>query len=111
MTRSPHLSQVALAAGLPARYLYWFGHSGQRYLFTCTGSRGAADFESGVAIAVSGGQIIWIGEVAELSRMAGDAVPRRAEIYVHLLAATLAERRSVIDDLRPEERVRLRLAA
>ncbi len=111
MTRAPRLSQVALAAGLPARYLYWFGHSGQRYLFTCTGIRGVADFESGVAIAVSGGQIVWIGEVAELSRMAGDAVPRRAEIYVHLLAATLAERRSLIDDLRPEERVRLRLAA
>lgn len=111
MTPSPHLSKVALAAGLPARYLYWFGHSGRRYLFTCTGADSAADFESGVAIAVSGGQIVWIGEVASLARMEEDALPRRAEIYVHLLASTLAERRAVIEDMRPEERVRLRLAA
>ena len=111
MSPSPHLSKVAMAAGLPARYVYWFGHSGRRYLFTCTGASTAADFESGVAIAVSGGQIVWIGEVAALSRMAEDAGPRRAEVYVHLLAATLAERRAVIEDLRPEERVRLRLAA
>src|SRR5215208_7164024 len=111
MSPSPHLSKVAMAAGLPARYLYWFGHSGSRYLFTCTGASAAVDFESGVAMAVSGGQIVWIGEVAEFARMTKDAVPRRAEIYVHLLATSLAERRSVIEDLRPEERVTLRLAA
>ena len=64
-----------------------------------------------MGIAVSGGQIVWIGEVAELARMDAEALPRRAEVYVHLLAATLAERRAVIEDLRPEERVRLRLAA
>jgi hypothetical protein len=111
MSPSPHLSKVAMAAGLPARYLYWFGHSGRRYLFTCMGASAAADFESGVAMAVSGGRIVWIGEVAALSRMSEDAVPRRAEVYVHLLASSLAERRAVIEDLRPEERVRLRLAA
>ena len=111
MSLSPHLPRVALAAGLPARFLYWFGRSGRRYLFSCTGARAAADFESGVAIAVSGGQIVWIGEVAELARMADSAVPRRAEIFVHLLAVTLADRRAVIDDLRPEEVVRFRLAA
>ena len=111
MSPSPHLSKVAMAAGLPARYLYWFGHSRRRYLFTCMSAGAAADFESGVAIAVSGGQIVWIGEVGEFSGMAEDTAPRRAEVYVHLLAATLAERRALIDDLRPEETVRLRLAA
>jgi hypothetical protein len=111
MTRSPHLSGVALAAGLPARFLYWFGHSGRRHLFTCVGAEAAADCEGAVGIAVSGGQIVWIGEAAELARMDAEALPRRAEVYVHLLAATLAERRAVIEDLRPEERVRLRLAA
>jgi len=111
MTRSPHLSEVALAAGLPARYLYWFGHSGRRYLFTCMGADAASDCEGAVGIAVSGGQIVWIGEAAELARMDREALPRRAEVYVHLLAATLAERRAVIEDLRPEERVRIRLAA
>jgi hypothetical protein len=111
MSQSPQLPRVTLAAGLPARFVYWFGRSGRRYLFSCTGAGAAADFESGVAIAVSGGQIVWIGEVAEFSRMAEHSVPRRAEIYVHLLAATLAERRALIEDLRPEEAVRLRLAA
>jgi hypothetical protein len=111
MSPSSHLSKVAIAAGLPARYLYWFGHSGRRYLFTCTGANAAADFEAGVAIAVSGGEIVWTGEVVALARMADDELPRRAEVYVHLLAETLAERRAVIEDLRPAERVRLRLAA
>jgi len=111
MSPSPHVSKVALAAGLPARYLYWFGHSGRRYLFTCMGAGAAADFESGVAIAISGGQIVWVGEVAELARMAKHSAPRRAEVYVHLLATTLAERRAVVEDLRPDERVTLRLAA
>lgn len=109
--RAPRLSEVALAAGLPARYVYWFGQSGRRYLFTCTGGSAATDFECGVALAVAGGEIIWIGEVAELSQMPADALPRRVELYVHLLAATLAERRALIADLRSAEPVRLRLAA
>lgn len=111
MSPSPHISEVALAAGLPARYLYWFGHSGRRYLFTCVGVNAAIDCEGAVGMAVSGGQIVWIGEVAELARMDAEALPRRAEVYVHLLAETLAERRLIVEDLRPEERVRLRLAA
>ena len=111
MSLSPHLPRVALAAGLPARFLFWFGRSGRRYLFSCTGARAASDFESGVAIAVSGGQIVWTGEVAALAKMDDKALPRRSEVYVHLLAATLAERRAVIEDLRPEEVVRFRLAA
>jgi len=108
---SPHLSQAALKAGLPARYVYWSGHSGARYLFTCMDADTAADFETAVALAVSGGQIVWTGESRDLGRMDARALPRRAEIYVHLLAATLADRRRVIDDLRPEEPTRLRLAA
>ena len=111
MTPAPHLSRVALAAGLPARYLYWFGRSGRRYLFTCMGEAATADFKSGVAMAVSRGEIVWIGDIAALARMPADAAPRRAAIYVHLLASTLAERRAVIEDLRPEECTLLRLAA
>jgi hypothetical protein len=107
----PQLSQVCLRAGLPARYLYWPGRSGRRYLFTCMGAEAASDFEAGVAIAVSGGEIVWVGEVSALARMPVQSLPRRAEIYVHLLAETLAERRAVAEDLRPEERMRLRLAA
>lgn len=111
MSLVPQIPRAALAAGLPARFLYWFGRSGRRYLFSCTGLRGAADFESGIAIAVSGKDIVWVGEVADLSRLAKDAPARRAAIHVHLLATTLGERRAVIEDLRPIEEVQLRLAA
>lgn len=108
---SPSLPRVAMTAGLPARYLYFSGRSGSRYLFTCMGLSAAADFESGVAIAVSGREIVWIGEVSELGQMPEDSLPLRAEIYVHLLAPTLSARRAVIEDLSPEEPLRLRLAA
>ncbi len=110
MSPLPQISRVAIAAGLPARYLYWIGHSGKRHLFTCTGGAAVTDFEFGVAIAVAGGEIVWIGDVDKLARMPQNARPRRAEVYVHFLAATSAERRAVIDDLRPE-RQQLRLAA
>jgi hypothetical protein len=108
---SPHVSRAALAAGVPARYLYWSGRSGRRYVFTCTSADSLADFEDGVAIAVRGERTIWVGEVRELARMAADALPRRASIYLHLLASTLEARRAVIDDLRVGEVAPLRLAA
>ena len=111
MSLFPQVPRAALAAGLPALFLYWVGRSGRRYLFSCTGLGAAADFESGVAIAVSGREIVWIGEVDALSRLPKDSPARRAAIHVHLLAATLAERRVVIDDLCPEERAEIRLAA
>ena len=112
MSSSPIVSRAALAAGIPARYLYWTGRSGRRYLFTRMENNAAAELESGVAIAVSGERIVWIGQVAELALLAIDAPPRRAAVYVHLLAATLAERRGVMWDLRPAEAEgHLRLAA
>ena len=111
MSPLPHLPRAALAAGLPLRFLYWFGRSGQRYLFSCTGLDGAADFESGVAIAVSGSEIVWSGEIAELLELPKDAPRRAGAIYVHLLASTLAARRAIVEDLRPEGHAELRLAA
>jgi hypothetical protein len=111
MSSLPEFPRAALAAGLPARFIYWYGRSGQRYLFSCTGLSGAADFESGVAIAVSGNEIVWSGEVNELIELPKDAPARRAAIYVHLLASTLIARRAVIEDLRPEALAELRLAA
>lgn len=104
----PHVSQAALAAGIPARYLYWTGRSGRRYLFTCMNAADAAGLESGVAIAVDGERIVWLGQVEELAR----APVRGAAVYVHLLASTVADRRGVIWDLRPSECAgHLRLAA
>jgi len=108
---SPHVSRAALAAGLPARFLYWSGHSGRRYLFSSTSAEMLHDFEDAVAIAVSGDRVVWVGDASALARFPADSAPRRAAIYVHLLAATAEDRRAVIEDLRPVERSFLRLAA
>ena len=111
MPPSPNVCRAAIAAGVPARFVYWAGRSGRRYVFTCTGAMSLSDFEDGVAIAVSRGEIVWSGHVTALARMPADAAPRQAAIYLHLLATTLQARRAVIDDLRPAEPDRLRLAA
>lgn len=115
MSSMPSISRAALAAGIPARYLYWTGRSGRRYLFTCMSGSTAAELESGVAIAVSGERIVWAGMVGDLALQPGDAPARRGAIYVHLLATTLAERRAVVSDLLPvedgKEQGHLRLAA
>jgi hypothetical protein len=104
-------SQVALAAGLPPRYFYWQGHSSRRYLFTATEPSIVGDFEEGVVIAVAGGRIIWSGEITELAEKALCSRLGGAAFYVHLLAATPAERRAIIYDLRPLGREGLPLAA
>jgi hypothetical protein len=102
MPPSPSPSRAALAAGVPARFLYWTGRSSRRYLFSCTGVAALADFEEGIAMAVRGERIVWVGEVAALARMPEQAGPRRAAIYLHLLATTAEEQRAVIEDLRPQ---------
>jgi hypothetical protein len=104
------VSQAALAAGLPARYQYWFGRSGRRYLFTLTEAGGIGDFAEAVAIVVRDGRIVWTGEVAALAVRQAPAPPDGA-LYIHLLAATPEERQVVIADLRPVEGPYLRLAA
>ena len=108
---SPTVSRAALAAGVPVRYLYWFGRSNRRYLFTCTDWRSLGDFAEGVAIAVAGGAIVWSGEIAAFLSLPPSAEARRAALYVHLLASSPEERRAVIADLRPAEGTHLRLAA
>ena len=110
-----HLSLAAIAAGVPPRYVYWYGRSGRRYLFTAAeggGQPGAVDdFAEGVAIAVRGGAIVWSGDVAALADLPRTAWHRGAAFYVHLLAATPEERRAVVEDLRPAQGEHLRLAA
>jgi hypothetical protein len=108
---SPYVSRAAQAAGVPARYIYWCGRSGRRYLFTCTSANSLGDFDEGVAIAVIGDRTIWVGDVAALARMPSDSAPHRAAIYLHLLAPTAAARQAIIEDLRPIEISHLRLAA
>jgi hypothetical protein len=99
---SPSPSRAALAAGVPTRFLYWLGRSGKRHLFTRTSGQGISDFEDGVAIAVRDGKVIWAGDIADLGRMPEHSAPRRATIYLHLLASNAEERQAVTDDLRPD---------
>lgn len=111
MAMSSEVSQAALEAGVPARFHYFYGRSGRRYLFTSTGGDTVGDFSDGVAIAVRAGSIVWAGAVSAFEAMPATAWTRRAALYVHLIAATDAERRALIDDLRPDERCHLKLAA
>ncbi len=105
------VSRAALAAGVPPRYQYWFGRSGRRYLFTCTEAGAAGDFADAVALVVDAGEIVWTGEAAALACPPRGLRAPAGAVYVHLLAATAAERRAVIEDLRPADGPHLRLAA
>jgi hypothetical protein len=107
MTASPYFSSAADEAGLPGRYLYWYGRSGKRYLFTSTDCAGIGDFVEGVAIAVRGGSVVWAGQGSMLADMPRTAWLRGADLYVHLLAASSEERRATVEDLRPPEHLRL----
>jgi len=111
MVRSPQPSSAALAAGIPARYVYWFGRSGRRVLFTATDRPALADLSGAVVIAVRAGAIIWAGECEALMRAPRTAWLCGAELYVHLLAAGPGERRALVEDFRPAERESVRLAA
>jgi hypothetical protein len=103
-------SVAALAAGVPDRYRYWYGHSRRRYLFTQTDGAALPDFAEGIAIAEQAGEILWIGEIARLAALPAGCAARRSRLSVHLLAASPEERRAVIEDLRPVTS-HLRLAA
>jgi hypothetical protein len=108
---SPAVPRAVLAAGLPARFVYWNGFSGGRHLFTAVGHDGIGDFDEGVAIAVVDGRIVWAGQIGENGSTIDAADHLRMAWYVHLLAATPEERRDIVEDLRPAERCHLRLAA
>ena len=109
MLQSSFVPQVALAAGLPARYLYFRGRSGRRHLFTRTSISELMDFCAAVAILVARGEIVWAGDASA----AGPAASTfgRVSAHVHLLAATAAARRGVVDDLAPVGVTIVRLAA
>jgi hypothetical protein len=108
---SPAVPRAVLAAGLPARVVYWSGLSGRRYLFTAGGRDGIGDFAEGVAIAVAEGRIVWAGDLAACEPAIDATGLSRASWYVHLLAGTPEARREIVEDLRPAECRHLRLAA
>ena len=108
---SSAVSRAAAAAGVPPRYVYWTGHSGRRHLFTAAGSGSIADFEDGVVLAVDGGRVAWVGEVAALAGAPCSGRFAHMTFHVHLLARSAEERRTIIEDLRPLDGCHLKLAA
>jgi hypothetical protein len=110
MVALPFLSRAAQDAGVPPRYRYWVGRSTRRYLFSEIDAGSAADFGDSVAIATTSGRIVWAGCGSDLPGHRSN-VPRDAQFSVHLLANTAEECRRIIDDLRPEQRPCLKLAA
>lgn len=101
MTTPSSVPQVAVEAGLPARYRYWTGRSGRRYLFTRTEFSALPDFGESVAIAVRREAIVWAGEPHPANLLSAVADIAGATFYVHLLAAGEAERREAVQDLAP----------
>jgi hypothetical protein len=101
MTTS-HIPHVAIDAGLSARYRYWTGASGARYLFTRIDADALSLFERAVVLAARSGRIVWAGEAADLDA-AGAALKRErgTAFYVHLLAGLPECRRAIVADLRP----------
>ena len=100
MTKVSFIPQSAVEAGLPARYRYWTGDSGRRYLFTRTDPAGLEDFRGAVILAVRFGQVVWAGESAADARRHGAS--RGTGLYVHLLATSAAARREIVADFTPE---------
>lgn len=98
------IPRIVLEAGLPARFRYWSGGSGRRYLFTSTDVEAVKHFDNAVVIVARYGRIVWAGQYAEpeygrspmyqLSRRAG------AQVFVHLLARDEVQRSEIIDDLK-----------
>jgi hypothetical protein len=104
MKPTSSIPNSVLEAGLPARFRYWSGLSGKRYLFTRTDLAGLAHFDEAVVILVRYGRVIWAGDppgrdspAGELAALAGR---HGTEIYIHLLARSNEQREAIIGDLK-----------
>ena len=100
MITSPSVPHVAIAAGMPGRYRYWSGLSGERYLFTQVAVKSLDDFDDGVFLLVRFGTVQTVGSRDTVSAaLAGSG--HGAVLYVHLLATSKASHSHIIDDLTP----------
>lgn len=97
------IPNIVLEAGLPARFRYWSGLSGARYLFTRTDLAALDHFDDAVVILVRFGRIIWAGNPPghnpSASRLNALAGRDGTEIYIHLLARSDEQRDAIIADL------------
>ncbi len=89
---------AAAAAGLGARFRYWSGGSGRRYLFTAIDSGALSDFVGAIVVVT-----LRDGTAAGTTRVgvceAGMAIADDEIAFVHLLSTTAAGRDVVLDDL------------
>jgi hypothetical protein len=98
------LALVAKEGGFENRYRVWRGRSGRRYLVTVMPLAEAMRVESGVVLLVAidpdqGRRILWAGECGDSAPGLELSCGMRIEAHVHLLAASAARRRKVLDDL------------
>mgnify|MGYP000947246260 CR=1 FL=1 len=97
------------AAGCPARYHFWLGTSGQRYLFSEIETDALGHFRGVVALLArpeSDGTLsvrrLVAMETATDLRALQRHIDRRTKVMVHLLAGTPAGRDAVVSDLLPD---------
>ena len=103
MNSSSSVPHVAIAAGMPGRYRYWTGGSGERYLFTQVAAKSLDDFDGGVFLLVRFGAIQTVGDRSTVAAaLAGGC--HGAVLSVHLLATSEASHAHIIDDLMPDRR-------
>ncbi len=100
-TSVPH---SVLEAGLPARFRYWSGQSGARYLFTQTDLSAIAHFDDAIVIVGRFGRVIWAGHTPDYNCASSDlamlAGRDGSDLYVHLLARSADDRLQIIEDLK-----------
>ena len=95
---------------LSNRFCYWQSEEGTRYLFTQIGLEDLTSFSDCVVLVAFDNdtrpQVHWVGEIAELSPLAFQAMDpddiENAGLYVHLLAGSADARKQVIRDLSRE---------
>ena len=103
MKPTTSVPRIALEAGLPARFQYWSGGSGRRYLFTRTDIDAVHYFDNAVVIVARYGRIVWAGHSQghDYSNSTLNQLSQRdgAKIFIHLLARNDAQRSEIILDL------------
>jgi hypothetical protein len=111
--REPESAPLSFLAGerLGARYRFWRGASGRRFMFTVYPSDACPAYDRavlvGAAVEPDGARrIVFIADtgafpepVLDRARAALARIRPRVELHVHLLAESPAERLAVIDDL------------
>ncbi len=100
----------AEAGGFGARFRFWIGASGRRYLFTAVAAEGLADFADAVIVVARGNAArgyagVDIADLGTPGEASAARISRRVAsdpgltAFVHLLAADAAKRGDIAADL------------